>query len=108
MSNIFKRYCSFWLLSLLLLWFTHAISYFVHEYGHSFAAWMLGYRANPFAITYGAFNVRNILLQSQVDDGVDYQVIFDQGKASIAAFIAFAGVGVGSLSLYLSSRGWTR
>jgi hypothetical protein len=30
--------------------------------------------------------------------------MFDQGKASIAALIAFAGVGVGSLSLYLGSR----
>jgi hypothetical protein len=87
-----------------MIWVTHVIAYFCHEYSHSFVAWLFGYKSNPFAIEYGRFNIRNVLLQTQVDEDVSYRTILAQGQGHIAALIAFAGMGFGNGSLYLFSR----
>jgi len=88
----------------LVIWVTHFIAFFCHEYSHSVLAWLTGYRSNPFAIKYGDLSLSNILLQNQVDDDVNYQLIFAQGNGYIAALIAFAGMGLGNLLLYIVSR----
>lgn len=91
-------------LTLALIWTTHAIAFFAHEYAHSGAAWLLGYKANPLAIDYGGFNLPNLLFFSQVDENVAYDPIFGQGHGPAAALIAFAGMGIANSLLYLLSR----
>lgn len=53
----------------------HVITVFAHAYAHSFVAWILGYKTNPFAINYGGYNLINIFLQSHVHGQVDYGII---------------------------------
>ncbi len=88
----------------LILWLTHTLGYLVHEYAHSFTAWVLGYKANPVALNYGHLNVQNVLLLSDVDENVDYAPVFAAGKAHLAALIAIAGVLFGNGVFYLYSR----
>ncbi len=40
-----------WLLAILQLWFAHAIGFMIHEYAHSFTAWLLHTKANPWLST---------------------------------------------------------
>jgi len=90
----------------VLLWLAHALGYFLHEFAHSFTAWILGYKANPLALTYGHLTPTNLLIQAQVEENVDYDPIFAAGKGFQAALIAGAGVlanvvfYLGSLKLY--------
>nr|WP_314546067.1 hypothetical protein [uncultured Massilia sp.] len=79
----------------------HGLVYFLHEYSHSFAAWLLGWKAHPFQIDYGAPTVLNILFQSDVGDGVDYAPIFQAGRGGQAALIALAGLVFGNVLPYL-------
>jgi hypothetical protein len=95
----------FWLLALAMLWLTHAIGYLMHEYAHTFTAWLLHAKANPFALDYGHLTVNNILLQSDIDEDVDYAPIFAAGRNHVAALIAVAGVLIGNGLSYLISRG---
>jgi len=94
----------FFLLCIALIWVTHAITYFAHEYAHSGTAWLLGYKSNPLALDYGRLSVSNVLFLGQVDENVDYRAIFAQGQGRAAALIAFAGMGIGNGLLYLLSR----
>ncbi len=89
---------SLWTLLLctpLFLWATHGLAYFIHEYCHSFSAWALGFKANPLALTYGHFNWSNVLLLQEVSENVDYAPFMHQ-HPWLAAFIAFAGPGIGN------------
>jgi hypothetical protein len=86
-----------------LLWLAHALGYFAHEYAHSFAAWVLGYKANPLALNYGHLDWNNVLTQSDIDENVNYDPIFAAGRGSIAALIAIAGVLFGNGICYLVS-----
>ena len=54
----------FWVSFVLLFWLAHALGYFLHEFGHSFTAWISGYKANPLALTYGHLTPSNMLIQS--------------------------------------------
>jgi len=94
----------FWLWCIALIWVTHSVAYFAHEYAHSGSAWLLGYKSNPLAIEYGRFNLANVVTLRQVDENVDYGTIFAQGHGWAAAGIAFAGAGIGNGLLYLMSR----
>jgi len=94
------RFC---VLCVVLIWVIHAIVFFAHEYAHSGTAWMLGYKENPWALEYGRFNLSNLVLFGEVDENVDYQSIFAQGRGLAAAWIAFAGMGMNAL-LYGFSR----
>jgi len=94
---------------LLLLWFTHALGYLIHEYAHSFVAWGLGWKANPLALNYGSLNLENMLYQSDIDGNVDYDPIFAAGQGSAAALIAVSGVLLGNGLGYIISRyGYSR
>ncbi|GAA4481804.1 hypothetical protein [Gluconacetobacter asukensis] len=75
-------------LSMLL---AHMFNYFLHEYAHSFMAWVLQRKENPFALHYGSASIDNILLQQQIDEDVDYEPIFASGRGWQAALIAAAG-----------------
>lgn len=87
-----------------LLWLTHAIAFFTHEYAHSFTAWAFGAKGNPVAIHYGQATVSNILMQGDIDENVDYDPIFAAGRGWLAALIALAGMLLGNGGLYLISR----
>lgn len=82
------RFGSAVFLSMLL---AHAFNYFLHEYAHSFMAWLLGWKADPFALNYGTASIDNILLQQQIDENVDYGPILASGEGWQAALIAAAG-----------------
>jgi hypothetical protein len=105
-----------WLLfavyTLGLLFATHAIGFFAHEYAHSTTAWALGWKANPLALNYGPLTASNVLLQLQIDENVDYAPIFAAGHFRQAGLIAAAGVVAGNFLLtYSLSRGgfaWAR
>jgi hypothetical protein len=93
-----------WLLAIFQLWLAHAFCYMVHEYAHSFMAWVLHYKANPLALDYGHVNLDNLLFLGDVDENVDYAPIFAGGRGSLAALIAVAGVLIGNGFSYLLGR----
>ncbi len=93
-----------WLLGFLQLWLAHAIGYMIHEYAHSFTAWILHYKANPLALDYGGISLDNILFQNDVDENVDYSAIFATGRGPSASLIAVAGVLIGNGISYIVSR----
>lgn len=78
----------------------HAAIYLVHEYCHSFTAWLLGYKQDPLALNYGEASTANILFQQDIDENVDYAPIFAGQHGFSAALIALAGPGVGNGVLY--------
>jgi hypothetical protein len=81
----------------------------VHEYAHSFTAWLLHFKANPLALDYGHVNLNNLLFQDDIDENVDYAPIFAAKRGSSAALIAVAGVLIGNgLSYFLSRSLYTR
>jgi len=98
------RPARFWSLVLVQLWLAHAIGYLIHEYAHSSTAWLFHYKANPLAINYGDFSLGNILLQSGMDEDVDYRPIFADGRDPLASLIALAGVLVGNGISYFAGR----
>jgi len=94
-----------WLLLLatpLFLYLTHAIAFFIHEYAQSFSAWLFGFKKNPLLLHYGDYSWSNILFFLNMDENVNYQV-FASPHPWKAAFIAFVGLGVGNVLLFLLS-----
>ena len=89
-----------WTVPFVLL--AHYIAVFPHELTHSFVAWALGYKPNPFNIQYGGTSLSNLLFLSGVDEKVDYQDIFQQNPYHVA-LIAFAGPGIANGGLFLLS-----
>jgi hypothetical protein len=98
------RTALFWLLALVQLWVAHAIGYLMHEYAHSFTAWLLHWKANPLALNYGRLNLKNIVFQADIDENVDYDPIFAAGRGPLASLIAVAGVLIGNGISYVVSR----
>jgi hypothetical protein len=94
----------FWLLVAIQLWFAHAIGFFMHEYAHSFSAWLMHYKSNPLDLNYGHLSINNILWQSDIDENVDYAPIFAGGRGPLASLIAVAGVLIGNGITYVVSR----
>lgn len=72
----------------------HYLVVFLHEYAHSFMAWLLGYKNNPLALNYGGTSLGNILLLLDIDQNVDNEVIYSLGYPSHVALIASAGLSV--------------
>lgn len=81
---------------------THAVVFFLHEYSHSFVAWMLGWKDDPLALEYGHPDLSNLLLQQQIDENVDYDPIFAAGHGYQAAAVGLAGVLFGNALVYLA------
>lgn len=108
-----KSFAILLILTPLVFLITHAIAYFFHEYLHSFSAWILGYKSNPLDLHYGDSSWGNLLLLGQVSENVNYSS-FMKAHPWAAAFIAFAGSGIGNvLLLFISifalqkkSRSW--
>ena len=99
-----RSWPAFILLTIALLWIVHAAAFFSHEYGHSFTAWLLGWKTNPLALNYGGLNPGNLLLQFDIDENVEYDPIFAAGHGVQAAVIALAGVVIGNGLSYLVGR----
>ena len=76
----------------------------MHEYAHSFIAWIFHAKANPLALDYGGLNLNNILFQDDIDENVDYAPIFAAGHGALASLIAVAGVLIGNGLSYVISR----
>ncbi|MBM9402850.1 hypothetical protein JUN65_14810 [Gluconacetobacter azotocaptans] len=81
----------FGFLVLVSILVVHAIDYLLHEYAHSFMAWILGWKRDPFALNYGTASIDNILFQQQIDENVEYGPIFAGHHGWQAALIAAAG-----------------
>jgi hypothetical protein len=94
-----KNWLIFLLLNIIIAWVTHAISLFSHEYSHSFTAWLLGWKTNPFALNYGQLTLSNVLAQFDIDENVNYTPIFATGHRQQAGLIALAGLLIGNLFL---------
>jgi len=97
-------YARFWSLAVIQIWLAHAIGFFIHEYAHSFTAWLVHYKANPLAINYGHLSLNNVIWQADIDENVDYAPIFANGRGSLASLIAVAGVLIGNGISYIVSR----
>jgi hypothetical protein len=95
-------------LSLLLvvqLWAAHVVAFFPHEYAHSFTAWLIGWKSNPFALNYAHPTLKVLLAQMGIDQNVNELPIFASGHGHDAALIAGAGMVVGNgLITYPLSR----
>ena len=89
---------------LFLIWLTHAIAFFLHEYAHSFSAWALGYKNDPWALNYGDWSVVNVLCMLKIDENVNYAPLFADGHGWYAAWIAVSGILLGTGLLYTLSR----
>jgi hypothetical protein len=91
-----------WLLILFTPFFfyiAHALAFFIHEYSHSFAAWLFGFKANPLLLNFGDTSWGNILFFTKIDENVDFN-LFSASHPWIAAFVAFAGMAVGNFILF--------
>jgi len=73
-------------ITLIIFIAVHFFVLYMHEFSHSFAAYFFGAKENPLDIIWGRgiFGVH-------CDENVDYQTLFDAGKGTTAATIAFAG-----------------
>ena len=87
----------------IVLLITYYVSFMTHEYGHSFAAWMLGIKSSPWPITWGSNTIGNFLFLSEVDEHVDYDAAMASGKNLAVAVVALSGIAVNAL-LYLVFR----
>jgi hypothetical protein len=94
----------FWPLVLIQIWLAHAIGFLIHEYAHTFTAWLFLYKSNPLALDYGHLNLANILVQADIDENVSYGPIFADGRGPIASIIAVAGVLIGNGISYFAGR----
>jgi hypothetical protein len=62
---------SVWLLlasTPLVLLVTYDVAFVAHEYGHSFAAWILGIKSSPWPIIWGGNSIGNIVFLSDMDE----------------------------------------
>lgn len=92
----------FIILTPLFFYITHAITFFIHEYSHSFSAWIFGFKDNPLFLNFGDTSWGNILFFIKMDENVNFQ-IFYAAHPWKAAFIAFAGMGLGNVLLFILS-----
>lgn len=89
-----QKYTYAWLLILLtpfVFYITHAIAFFTHEYAHSFSAWVLGFKQNPFILHFGDTSFWNLLFFIKMDENVNFE-LFSANNPWQASFIAFAGI----------------
>lgn len=92
--------------NIILLWLAPLYAWlaelpaYLHEFGHSFTAWALGFKANPLDIIYGGWSWQNIVFLANIDENVNYKLIAEQGHQHWISLIAFAGPGIVTLSIY--------
>lgn len=91
------------LITPFLILVAHYLAMLPHEYAHSFMAWLLGYKSNPFTLTYGGASWLNLLFLTHMDENVNYSMIFSTGRSYHAALIAFAGPGIANGAMFFIS-----
>lgn len=91
------------LITPIFILLAHYLAMLPHEYTHSFVAWLLGYKSNPFALTYGGTSWLNLLILAHMDENVNYHMIFSAGHGLQAALIAFSGAGFANVFLFVLS-----
>lgn len=93
MSLTFKtlKKIDFIIITPIFILLSHYLAVFLHEYAHTFVAFFLGDKQNPFDLHYGGKSVLNLLLLSNVDQNVDYQILYAMGHTVQVALIAAAG-----------------
>ncbi|WP_027800100.1 hypothetical protein [Paraburkholderia dilworthii] len=101
--NKSKRAVAFVILTPIFFILSLWVSAFPHEYAHSVAAWLFGYKLNPFDIDYGSFDWRNVLFVDGIDEHVNYFLIYLFGGRFAIGMIAFAGPFIATSLLYLVS-----
>jgi len=92
------------LITPLFIVLTHYLAVFPHEYMHSFMAWALGFKENPFLINYGGTNWQNLLFLRNIDENVNYLKIYNEGYTYSTAIIAFSGAGIANVLLFALSQ----
>jgi len=88
------------------MWAAHAFAFFIHEYAHSFTAWLLGWKGNPLALNYAHPTLLVLLTQLGISENVDYAPIFASGHGRQAAFIAAAGGVIGNALITFPLSRW--
>jgi len=89
--------------SLVCIVLAHHAAALGHEYAHALMAFALGDKPDPLDIHFGGASVANLLLLSEIDEHVDYTAMFSRGADVDAAFVGFAGPGLGNGAMYLVS-----
>ncbi|WP_156993735.1 hypothetical protein [Terriglobus sp. TAA 43] len=79
-------------LLLAQLWLAHAAVFFAHEYAHSFMAWALGWKSNPFPLHVPPVSATVLAIQLGIDQNVDEAAILASGHGVQAALVSGAGV----------------
>ena len=107
-SGVSWRWPTLVALLVVQLWLAHAVAFFPHEYAHTFTAWLLGWKANPFDLHFPPLSPVVWLLQLGINQNVDEAPIFASGHGPDAALIGGAGMVLGNalISLPLSRLGW--
>jgi hypothetical protein len=93
-------------LTAVQLWAAHACVFFIHEYAHSFTAWVLGWKSNPLALYYAHPTIVVLLTQLGIDENVNYLPIFASGHGQQAAIIAAAGLVFGNALITFPLSRW--
>jgi hypothetical protein len=92
--------------TLFLLWAAHACVFFIHEYAHSFTAWLLGLKSNPFALHYPRPTLVLFLIQLGINENVDGGAILASGHGIEAAIISAAGMVLGNALITFTLSRW--
>ncbi|WP_367608322.1 hypothetical protein [Legionella sp. W05-934-2] len=87
------------LLNIIAFITAYYISVLCHEWGHGLVAWLYGLKSSPFSVHYGGWFLLN------VDENVDYNLLFQQDSGTAAALIGIAGPFVSLVILLISL--WT-
>ena len=101
-----NRWAPFCVMTVLFWLFAHSAALFSHEFAHSFSAMALGWKGNPFDLSWGGPSALNLVLQTDIDENVDYRPIFESGHGFEAGVIALAGSALGNLCLSLTVGLW--
>ena len=92
----FKRYLTFILATVIILFVTHHLMVLLHEWTHGTTAWMFGCKDSPFDIQYGGWTLSN------VDENINYKLLFSTEKGFVASMIAVSALLMNALLFILS------
>lgn len=106
MSGTSRATATGWLIAStpVFFWLTHYVAVLLHEFSHSFTAWFLGVKTDPFDIDWGGTGWWNLSMLAHVDENVSYQDALAAGLDTRVAIVAAAGPVLGNLVPYLVTR----
>lgn len=90
------------LITPIFILLSHYLAVLPHEYAHSFAAWLLGYKSDPLALNFGGMSLENVFLLIHMDQNVDNQAIYASGHPGYVALIASVGPAMNFLLFLIS------